>query len=512
MQSIYVYAIILSFALGIAWQSILKQGTAFVVFLLILGLTISIIALLIQVNKTARQGLAVKNTVVLVIIIFAFAFGIVRTQLAQESSDTSLQALKSYQNEQVEIKGRVVKEPDKREYSTNLVVQSLSIQDTKYLGVQPLNILVKASAHQEFSYGDRVLVDGKLERVQNFISEDTGKEFDYVGYLAKDNIHYLIKRAGVSAVESDPNLSLKGALFGLKSKYLSVLEQNIPEPESALAGGITVGSKQSLGKELLEKFRKTGVIHIVVLSGFNVAIIAVFLTYIFSFAGPRVGRGLAAAGIILFALLTGGGATVVRASAMGLLALMALTVRRKYVVLRALFIVGFIMLLINPLTLLHDISFQLSFVATLGMILGMPIVESKLQFITTKGKLREIISATIATQIAVSPLLLYYMGEISMVAILANALVLPMVSVSMLVVFLTGAFGMIAGILSLPFAYASYALLHSIIFIVEVLARVPFTTFNMPGFNLWLVILAYTTMGILIWLAKPTVNNTPIYI
>ncbi len=511
MRSIYVYAAIISFTFGIAWQSIFKQGTAFVVLLLVLGFTTLLMTVVSKsYAETERHGIAVHYLIVLVIGIFAFTLGAVRMQAAQENSDTLLQSLRLYQNQQIEFVGRIVDEPDKREYSTNLVVKHPNSS----------MVLVRANMHQDFTYGEQVKVSGKLERVQNFKSEaGDGREFDYQDYLGKDDIYYIINRAQIG----EPLLrqgyegqvgrkDLQYWLFTIKQKYLDAIALHIPEPESALAGGITVGSKNSLGKELLDKFRDTGVIHIVVLSGFNVTIIAIFLTFIFAFAGPYVGRGLSAIGIILFALLTGGGATVLRASAMGLLALLALTVGRTYAVLRALFIVGFVMLLINPKILLSDISFQLSFIATLGMILGMPILQRKLNFITNRWKMQEIVAATIATQIAVSPLLLYYMGELSTIALLANILILPLVSMAMFMTFLTGVLGILSGVIATPFAYVAYALLGIIISIVELLAELPFATIIAQQFSIWWIIVAYVVMGALVAIFKSSSDNVPIYI
>jgi len=491
MQNEWVPIAIISFALGIAWQSTLEQGTAFAVFLLLL--------LLITIIFVARH----RRVLILVVIMFSmFTLGVLRMQVTQVGDTEQASVLKSRVGQQVDIEGVIVAEPDKREYSTNLVIKT-SNMSTK--------VLAKASAYGEYMYGDTVRVSGRLERVENF-SNETGREFNYKAYLAKDDIFYIIKRANVERQQEAQHKGVAYWLFYIKQSYLSNIASVIAEPESALAGGITVGSKNSLGKELLEQFRKTGVIHIVVLSGFNVAIIVIFLTYIFSFAGPTTGRLLAASGIVLFAILTGGGATVVRASAMGLLALMALTVRRKYAVMRALLLVGFVMLLFNPKILLASVSFQLSFVATLGMILGMPILLRYLAWLPETFKLREIVGATIATQIFVSPLLLYYMGEISVVAIVANILVLPLVTVSMLVVFLTGLFGFVSSILSLPFAYVSYILLHSIVVAVQALAALPHITLSVQGFGIYFVLLAYTLIGVGVWLLHSASDDTPVYI
>jgi competence protein ComEC len=491
MQSNIVYIAIVSFAIGIAWQSIFKPGVAFAALLFIF---IIVTAILLRKYR--------EYTALVVIIILMFALGVVRTYYSQVGDIVQMSYLKDGLGKDVEVRGKIVSEPDKREYYTNLVILVLGT-DTK--------VLVKTDVYGDYNYGDIVSASGKLESIENFIS-NSGIEFDYINYLAKDDIYYQVRRAEVSIVDKSGVGSINGLLFELKKRYLQSLASNIPEPESALAGGITVGAKSSMGKELLEQFRKTGVIHIVVLSGFNVAIVAIFFTYIFGFLGIRVGRALAVIGIILFAVLTGGGATVVRASAMGVLAILALTVRRKYMVLRALMIAAFAMLLYNPKILLYDISFQLSFVATLGMILGMPIILRYMSFMPSYLKMREIVSATIATQIFVAPLLLYYMGELSLVAILANALVLPMVTISMLMVFIAGVLGLVSSVLALPFASVSYWLLHSIIMIAQALSSAPYIILSVREFGILAVLVSYICIATVVLLYKSTGDDTPVYV
>jgi competence protein ComEC len=175
-------------------------------------------------------------------------------------------------------------------------------------------------------------------------------------------------------------------------------------------------------------------------------------------------------------------------------------------------IAAFAMLLYNPKILLYDISFQLSFVATLGMILGMPIILRYMSFMPSYLKMREIVSATIATQIFVAPLLLYYMGELSLVAILANALVLPMVTISMLMVFIAGVLGLVSSVLALPFASVSYWLLHSIIMIAQALSSAPYIILSVREFGILAVLVSYICIATVVLLYKSTGDDTPVYV
>ena len=116
---------------------------------------------------------------------------------------------------------------------------------------------------------------------------------------------------------------VKRALFSLKGWLIGNISATIPEPDSSLLGGLLFGAKRSLGAEWLDQFRKAGIIHIVVLSGYNITIVANSVTSFFSFLPRVVGSAFGAVSIILFAIMTGGSATVVRSSIMALLVVLA---------------------------------------------------------------------------------------------------------------------------------------------------------------------------------------------
>jgi competence protein ComEC len=197
--------------------------------------------------------------------------------------------------------------------------------------------------------------------------------------------------------------------------------------------------------------------------------------------------------------MVGAGATIVRASIMALLIILARTIGRKIDILRLLFIAGFLMVLHNPYIVMFDPSFQLSFMAMLGLILLAPLFESHLKFIPEKFGFREIAAATIATQIFVLPLLLYMMGEVSVVAIVVNLLVLVFIPLTMFFGFITGVLGFVSSTFSLVFALPTFIFLYYEIAIVELFAKLPFATMTIPNFSLWLMFLVYVMYGVGLW-------------
>lgn len=227
------------------------------------------------------------------------------------------------------------------------------------------------------------------------------------------------------------------------------------------------------------------------------------------------GRVLGGIGIALFGVLVGGGSTVVRSCFMAGIALSADLIRREYSVIRALIFAGLIMIIQNPMILLHDPSFQLSFLATLGLIFLASPIESKLTFITEKFGIRGILASTFATQIFVSPFILYIMGQISIIGVFANILVLPFIPITMLFVFLTGTSGFISLSVSQIIALISHILLSYELFIVQNFAKLPFASINnIPAFSFWFVIVFYILFfSCYFWLQhRNSSNHVPIQV
>ena len=158
---------------------------------------------------------------------------------------------------------------------------------------------------------------------------------------------------------------------------------------------------------------------------------------------------------------------------------------------RALVLAAVVMVLFNPFILVYDVSFELSFLATVAVIFFAPRLKKHFLWVTKKFGLRDILSVTTAAYIFVFPFILYKMGNISLVALPANVLVLPFVPLTMAVGFMTGLLGTIWYGLAVPFGFISYILLHYEISVVKFFAGFPFAAFAIPYFPLTLTILIY---------------------
>ncbi|MFH1456980.1 MAG: ComEC/Rec2 family competence protein [Patescibacteria group bacterium] len=468
-------AVLLSgFIVGVLLRSLVNFGWAGSAFFVFLG----IIILFISFFADSRKFL-----VLIALFLIAISLGMVRYELKDMKGD--LTKLENQLSKKIILQGVVVDEPDERENYTRYIVKS-----------ENAKILVYTEHYPEFNYGDEIKITGILKKPQDF-----SQDFSWQDYLAKDDIFYEMFypeiNLAASGTQNNANF-IKQNLFLLKQKYLEAIAQVLPEPHAAFMGGLTVGAKKSIPKELQEDFRKTGIIHVVVLSGYNITLVADTIVRIFSFLPKTIGLSFGVLGIIFFAIMTGASATVVRASLMALLVILARTTGRIYQITWALILTGFFMVLYNPKILIFDTGFQLSFLATFALIQLAPYFEKKLKFITNKWKLREIASATLATQIFVLPLLLYKMGLFSLVALPVNLLILIFVPITMFFGFTAGIVGLFSTILSIPFGWISYAFLQYELWVVEIFAKLPFASFSIEQFPLFLMIIIYIFYAIII--------------
>lgn len=482
MQGAFFYSGICAFASGIFLRSFFDCGW---VLILWLGLITCTLGLWWYKNRDEMHS---KQLLLVIVVGLCFIVGLARLQWHEENLVVSI--LKESVDSKVELSGLVIAEPEITAKSTRLVVL---IDDTT-------KVLVSADRYAEVMYGDSIIFSGTLKKPESFATE-FDRTFNYPGYLAVRDIFYTVSFAHIEVISRcNGNVIIEKLLFA-KQRFLESIQLAIAEPEVGLGAGLLLGVKSSLGDELEDAFRATGIIHIVVLSGANIMLVVLFVMYLLSLflpVRPRVIVGIIT--IILFALLVGLSATVVRASVMAVLVLLALGLGRHYAILRALFFAGFCMLLINPLLLVYDVGFQLSFLATLGLIVAAPQFETMLASVPSPFKIKDYFLATMATQIMILPLLLYQIGQFSLVAIVVNMLVLPLVPVAMLLTFITGIVGLLSAQVAALVGVAAYMSLAYIIQLATWFAALPYAAVTVPAFPFFVVPVSYFLIGLMLYL------------
>ncbi len=228
--------------------------------------------------------------------------------------------------------------------------------------VEPSAGLVRRRSPPFFRYGDRVIISGLLQEPEPF------GEFDYPAYLASQGISGVLY-GDKAILSAEGGGGWRGAAFSLRHTLSEGIERAFPYPESAMGKALLLGQRGGLHQDLKDKFRGTGASHLLAISGLHVGILMFAVMGVAAWAlGRRGNYYLLAplAAVWVYAVVSGGSPSVMRAAAMGSVYLAALALGRPGSVLPALALAAALMTAVSP-GLLWQVSFQLSFAAVAGI-------------------------------------------------------------------------------------------------------------------------------------------------
>lgn len=413
------------------------------------------------------------------------------------------ETLPRFAGQHAEVIGVVVNDPDRRATSLHVNIEVESINGSEAKGT--LLALLPRDARLE--YGDKIKVSGTITLPQPF-DTDTGRQFDYAGYLRVQGVSTIMQRATLVSV-GPGGASLKKFLFTIKHIFENAVERVVPEPQSSLLEGLLIGEKRGLPDELNKAFIASGLVHVVVLSGYNISIVAEAMLRATSFLPTVFNYSLGAVLMVLFAVMSGSGAATIRALLMGLIAILARYLKRPADALRALIFAAGAMALWNPHVVLHDPGFVLSVLATFGLITISPTVETYVSWVPERFGLRSIAASTLSVQLFVLPALLYQTGMLSFLALPANVLALPVVPFAMLFGFIAGLLAMIHPLVAFPFTCIANILLEWMIFVAQTIHTLPFSAAVVTTFPAWVAIAVYiplTAGALYVYMRTPTLK------
>lgn len=374
--------------------------------------------------------------------------------------------------EAVSLRGTIAAEPTPRGQAMDLV---LDADERLALGAwQPTRgrLLVRTDALLDLRLGDRVEVVGALEAPVD------SEGFAYRDYLARQGIHALLYYPRLQRLGRGYAPGPLLFLAEIRSKGADLFARALPEPTAALARGIVLGDRATMPKALVADLSRTNTTHLIAISGMNIALVVGLLAPL---ARRLPGRwlGLAATllGIALYGALVGATASVVRAVLMGGLAAWGRALGRPNDALVGLSLAGAAMTYLNPLWL-ADLGFQLSFLATAGLVLLAPPIESRLGRLPEW--LRSSLGMTLAAQLAATPVLALAFGQVSLVAPLANLLAAPSIAPATVLGLATLGAGLIWQPLAIPLVYLTWLPLASLVQVVELTARIPSASVPLP--------------------------------
>jgi competence protein ComEC len=339
------------------------------------------------------------------------------------------------------LRGTIAEEPRPRGERQQVVLDDVSVAEEEPRGGSRAldgRLLVRLPRGLAVATGDVLAFEAELEAPRDFDG------FAYREYLARQGVAAIAspRRSVVAGHQLGP---LQEALRGLRAALLNGLNRAVPEPEAALAAGIVLGARSGIDPAINDAFAAAGLTHVVAISGWNIAMVAALAAGmsrpLTRLPGGRAAAATAAALLVTaYVLLTGASPSVLRAALMaGGLLLARLGGSRSHA-MSALMLAALVMLLAAP-SVLWDVGFQLSALATAGLIwFGAPF-EARLA--RWPALIREPVALTMAAQVTTLPVILLSFERLSLVAPLANVVVVPLVPVVMLTASLAAVAGAI---------------------------------------------------------------------
>jgi competence protein ComEC len=365
---------------------------------------------------------------------------------------------------EVLVTGSLAAPPDVRDTYINVRLNVTAVNTGD--GNLPVHglMLARLPSGGDWHYGDVVRLRGHLK------TPPSNEDFSYQDYLAHQGILAYMPDAAATLLPFTGGNPVLRLIYTFKDKAVENVYRIFPDPEASLLAGILFGDDNGLPASLQQAYQNTGTAHIIAISGFNIAIIAGLFVMLFSrLLGQRRGAVAAVIGIIVYTVLVGATASVVRAAIMGGLAIFARQLGRRQNGLNTLAVTAGVMAAINPHTL-WDVGFQLSFAATLGMVLyAQPLQDwltgllARRLPLETALKISAPVSAamlfTLAAQLTTLPIMAYQFRRISLVSIIANPFVLPvqpavmvLAGLAVLLSFIYLPLGKVAAWIAWPFA------------------------------------------------------------
>ncbi len=326
--------------------------------------------------------------------------------------------------------GIVTGYPDRRDTLTLLRVDVSALASEGQRHAVHGTILVRTPRFPEYQYGDHLRLSGLLETPPELDG------FSYRQYLAQRGIYSVLESAKIELLASGQGSRLLAMLYSAKDRFRLTIARLLRAPESSLLQGILLGIRSEIPDTLYDEFNTTSTSHVLVISGANVVIVTALLGRTL---GRLFGRGrgywLTMTGLAGYVLLVGADMPVFRAGVMGGLYLTGRYLGRGTTAYVSLCAAALVLTAINP-SALWDASFQLSFVATAGLILLAGPLESLMERHLWRGitgkslkdslrLLGEAVAVTLAPQVVVLPLIATSFGQLSLVAPLTNILIGP---------------------------------------------------------------------------------------
>jgi len=460
--------------------------------LVISGLAFLFICCLFSFRGLRSRGLFVPVGMILFFLFGAFHFLYI--------NHVRLEAFDVYDGQFVEVKGCIASEPEVKGEKVSYHVKTESIRRGKSGEYEKINGKILLTTLREadgylLNYGDEIKFAGTLYQPRGMRNPGG---FDYRRYLATKGVGatifsypYAIEKEG----ERYGNFAVRLGI-ALRNRIVQVIEQSLPRQQAGLLNGILIGYRKGLPQEVQEAFNSAGLTHIMAVSGANISFIILPAAYILKKLKIRKRAANAALMllIVLFVLITGFEPSVSRAAVMACILLTGKLLFREPDVTSSIAISCIVLLSVNP-CMLFDVGFQLSYAATVSIVLLYKNVKALLDKYSFPKWVRETLAATISAQFGVLPVTVLYFNRVSLVSVISNLLAVPMLGLITVLGMIMAVVGQFSLLMSRIIGYANSVFLSAVLYITKFTSAIPYSSVRTITPSMIFVIVYY----IFIW-------------
>ncbi|WP_330203489.1 ComEC/Rec2 family competence protein [Cyanobacterium sp. Dongsha4] len=329
-----------------------------------------------------------------------------------------------------------------------------------------------------------VILEGNLYQPSPPLNPDG---FNFAEYLQRQGVFSGLSANSVNVVKEGNRWN--GFLFWIRRRIIQTHVRFLNIPSGGLVSSMVMGSRGvDLDWQLQESFRLAGLAHVLAASGFHVSLLLGLILAVTQSFSSRTRFLIGGLTLFIYATVTGFYPSILRACLMGFGVLVAIVNERKVRVSGSLLLVAVILLLINPLWI-FDLGFQLSFLATFGLIVSLPTIVQKLDWLPPT--FANLIAVPLAATLWTLPLQFYYFHRFPLYGILTNILSTPLVIIITLGGIFTAFIGVFIPIVGSAIAFIFYPIIWLLIKLVEISNQLPLSSIAVGQINIFVLTIIY---------------------
>ena len=384
-------------------------------------------------------------------------------------------------------------------------IKNIYCEDKIYSGLSGrLRITVEQKFNTQIEYGDVLNIKAKITEPGDRKNQG---QLDYKKYLKWRSISHIVYTDDTKVLKKSREIKnyLLFLSYKIKTKLIRIINASLPSYEAKILEAIMLGNQKAIPDDVYDIFKITGTAHILAVSGMNVGLIAFFLFLFLKLINikQKYAAIIIFIFIWIFAIITGFDASIVRAAIMASFMLVGIIIDFDVDIFNSLFASALFILLFKT-SHLFDIGFQLSYLATFGIIYFNDYAKSIA--VKMPDYLKEIIATTITAQIFIIPVMINNFHQLSLISIIANFFIVPVSSIIVLLGFVLWGVGMISQQLALIFGASIWFFIKLMMFITEILADIPYASVSIKTlpfififfYYLFFIILPYDDIDIIL--------------